>query len=169
MSQLVRLLAVPHQIQGRGFRGYIEDPSYLQLVRDLIRDDVDFVFEEAAGHSPSIAEELTHSLLGPSHYADMDPSRSTRLKLGIAETLSGLPIDPFNSNDMYTCHSIIEHEKREKLWLQKIGMQPFKRGLVICGLAHILSFAFRLQNSKVDVEVYDYLPYNKLCTRSHQE
>jgi hypothetical protein len=94
MSQLVRLLAVPHQLQGPRFRAYVEDSSYLQLVEGFIKDDVDFVFEEASGHRPSIAEECGNSLLGPGHYSDIDPSRSERLELGIAETLSGLPIDP---------------------------------------------------------------------------
>ena len=163
----MRLLAVPHQLQGPNFRGYIKDSSYSQLVGDFIKNGIDFVFEEASGHGPTIAEECADALLGIGHYSDIDPSRSERLTLGIAETLTGLPVDACNSNDMYTYHYIEEHRKREELWLHKIQVQPFEKALLICGLAHILSVAFRLLSAGVSVEVNDYLPYDKLCTRPH--
>jgi hypothetical protein len=167
MKKLVRLLAVPHELQGAGFRGHIKDSSYLTLIEGFIKKETDFVFEEASGHGPTIAEERADSLLGPGHYLDVDPSRNERPTLGIGETLSGFPIDPMNSNDFCNVHAINEHEKRERLWLQKMTVQPFRKGLLVCGIAHILSFAFRLQTAAVDLEVYDYLPYSKICTRPH--
>lgn len=168
MNKSVRILAVPHQLQGVGFRGYIKDSSYLTLIEHFIKSETDFVFEEASGHGPTFAEERANSLLGPGHYIDIDPSRAERATLGIGETLSGWPIDPPNSDDFCNTHAIEEHQKREELWSQKISIQPFKKGLVICGIAHILSFAFRLQGAGIATEVHDYLPYPKLCTKPHR-
>lgn len=166
MSRSVLLLAVPHELQGPQFRGFVEDQSYTILVKRFTRG-VDIVFEEAGGYGPSIAEEVAKSILDPGHYWDIDPPRNERHKFGIAETQDGCPIDPCNSTDTYSCVYIDEHRKREELWLQRIQEQHFEKGFLICGIAHSLSFGFRLLNAGVSVDVFHYLPYNKLCTKPH--
>lgn len=170
MNKTMLVLAVPHQLQGPNFQGYLEDPSYACLVESSLHTGVNFVFEEVAGRGPSIAEGLAKSLLGAGRYVDIDPSRNERQKYGISEgTGEGYPIDPFNSSDAYYCLSLADQRKREELWLQRIQAQHFEKGLVICGLAHCLSISFRLQSDGFSVETYNYMPYNKLCTRPHAE
>ncbi len=71
MSQSITLLAVLHEFQGPKFHNYVDDPDYKILVEDFI-SRVDFVFEEAGGKSPSIAEEFADSILKPDHYMDVD-------------------------------------------------------------------------------------------------
>jgi len=94
---------------------------------------------------------------------DIDPSREEREKYGIAkETGEGNPIDPFNSSDVYYCLFLNEQMKREELWLRRIQQQDFATGLVIIGLAHNLSFAFRLGSAGIAAEPFNYIPYGKL-------
>jgi hypothetical protein len=162
------VLAVPHQLQGPGFAAFINDPAYRELVGGLIRG-VDFVFEEAAGRGPSIAEELAKSLLEPGRYLDIDPPKDQRTKHGLAEATGGTePIDVFRLPDTYRWELVDEHRKREELWLQRILDKSFSRGLVICGTAHGLSFAFRLGCAGIGApQVCDYTPHDKLCRRTH--
>ncbi|HEV2341505.1 MAG TPA: hypothetical protein VGS15_06895 [Candidatus Acidoferrales bacterium] len=168
MSQSIVVLAVPHQLQGPGFLGYVDDPSYARLVEDLIADGVDFVFEEAAGRGPSTAKNLAILLLGPGRYLDVDPPPHERHKYGIGNTGGGDWINPGVSSDYYESAIVEENGKREKLWTQRVQDQTFKSGLAICGICHGLSFAFRLVSAGIDVEKsYSYTPFNKLCTRPH--
>jgi len=96
MSKTVLVLAVPHQLQGPKFLGFVADPSYNLLVKSaVLRRGVNFIFEEASGLGPSVAEEIARTLLGPGHYMDIDPSREEREKYGIAkETGEGNPNRP---------------------------------------------------------------------------
>jgi hypothetical protein len=169
MSKSVLVLGIPHQLQGPGFLGYVEDRSYALLVENLMQDDVDFVFEEAAGRGPSIAELLVDAFPRAVKYVDIDPPPDKRPMYGIAMKVGGGgPIDPCNSPDMYESSKVDEQSKREELWLHCILCKPFKKGLAIVGLAHSLSFAIRLLSAGVSVdETYSYIPFNKLCTRSH--
>jgi hypothetical protein len=174
MSKSVVVLAVPHQLQGKRFGGYIDVPSYSRLVKGLIRNRVDFVFEEAGGLRPSIAEDLAQAELGPGHYMDVDPPPSERPKLGIEAVTGGFsPNDPFETPEPGVpadgCDwSIVEEQvKREKVWRERIEAQPFTKGLMVCGLAHSLSFAFGLLSAGMSVENYNYAPFSKLCTRTH--
>ena len=173
LSKSILVLAVPHQLQGSGFRGYVDDPSYSRLVGDLIKG-MDFVFEEAAGHRPSTAEDLATLLLGPGRYLDVDPPRDERPKYGIAtNTGGGEPIDLYRSElgipaATYEYALVEENIKREELWRRRVQTQEFNKGLAICGLAHSLSFAFGLKSVGITVEKsYNYIPYHKLCTRFH--
>ena len=50
---------------------------------------------------------------------------------------------------------------RENLWLQRMKGQDFKNALMVCGIAHMLSFAFRLEETNFDVKAIDYLPRHK--------
>lgn len=168
MSQSVQLIAVPHQLQGPGFNGYVADSSYSDWVESFVRAGIDFVFEEASGRGPSIAEQLTHSILKPNCYLDIDPPANERHKYGLAaSSATGGPIDPSNSTDIYESPYVDEQRKREELWLKRIQSEKFKKGLMICGLAHSLSFAFRLQNAGMTVAVSTYIPHGKLCNRRH--
>jgi hypothetical protein len=161
----VIVLAVPHQLQGPNFHGYVKDPSYEKLVRDFIGGGVDFVFEEAAGQGPSSAEEIANSVLGPRHYLNIDPPVNERENFGIpAETGFWEPIDRVNApRDVYENRDLEAHAKREKVWVEKILAQHFVKGLAICGLAHGLSVALRLLFAGVgDKRTYSYAPYHKL-------
>jgi hypothetical protein len=72
-TRRIVVLGIPHALRGPGFSSFVDDPSYRTLVEILIRDDVDFVFEEAAERGPSIAEGLAISLIGSDRYLDFDP------------------------------------------------------------------------------------------------
>jgi hypothetical protein len=168
MSQSMQLIGVPHPLQGPGFQGYVEDPSYSGWLKSFIKDGVDFVFEEAAGRGPSIAENLANSILRTGHYMDIDPSSNERHKYGLAERSStGGSIDPLNSTDIYESPNVDEQRNREEIWEKRIRAQKFEQGLVVCGIAHSLSFAFRLRTAGMDVNVFTYIPHGKLCTRRH--
>jgi hypothetical protein len=165
MSQSAVVLAVPHRIQGPNFQGYIEDRSYAPFVKRLMYDHMDFVFEEAAGYGPSIAEQLAKTFQRPLGYLDIDPTPDERLKYGIAKVVGcGGPVDPCNSPDVYETSKVDEQGKREQVWVNRITESHFQKGLVIVGLAHSLSIAFRLVAAGVSViDTYDYTPYSKLC------
>lgn len=168
MSKSAVLLGVPHQLQGLGFRGYVEDPSYSRLVKTLM-GGVDFVFEEATGRGPSIAEQLVGFSQRPVQYLDFDPPPDERPKHGIEKLVGGgWPIDPCNSSDVCETSTVGEQRKREELWLDRVLSKPFEKALVIVGLAHSLSFTFRLTSKGINVnESQYYIPYSKLCTRAH--
>ena len=163
MDKSVLVLGVPHQLQGPHFENHVDDPSYRVLAESLIRN-VDFVFEEAAGQGPSIAENLVNSIRGLDHYLDVDPSGDDRPKYGIGTIAQqNAYIDPKNSEDMYSRLLIDEQTKREELWQSKINNQEFRKALMICGIGHGLSFAFRLIDAGfIDVECYSYIPFEKI-------
>lgn len=165
MDKSAVVLAVPHRIQGPKFQGYIEDRSYSPFVKKLMYDNIDFVFEEAAGYGPSIAEQLAKTFQRPVGYLDIDPTPDERPKYGIAKVVgSGGPVDPCNSPDVYETSKVDEQGKREQVWVNRITESHFQKGLVIVGLAHSLSVAFRLVAAGVAViDTYDYTPYSKLC------
>jgi hypothetical protein len=171
MSRSVQVLGVPHQLQGAGFQGYVDDPSYRYWVKGYMRANIDIVFEEAAGRKPSIVEELSKELsanIEPIRYVDIDPPLKERPKYGLAEECaSGGPVDPSHSDDVYECPYISENIKRETLWLKRIVEEQFAKGVVVCGLAHALSLAFRLHAAEIDVEACTYIPHGKLCRRAH--
>lgn len=165
MSKSVVVLAVPHQLQGQGFKGYIVNQTYSDLVASYIGDGVDFVFEEAAGQAPSIAANLAESLLGPNRYMDIDPPPQERDKYHIAvKTGGGDWLEPGVSEEICEWAIVEENRKREALWTQRVKDQPFTKGLAICGIAHGLSFAFRLSSAGINVEKsYSYIPHRKLA------
>jgi hypothetical protein len=174
-NKSVAVLGVPHQIQGVGFPNYIHDQPYSRLVADFAAE-VDFVFEEAAGCGPSIAEDVAASVLGLGHYLNVDPPRSERPKNGLAMDTGGveaIDTDQIVNGlvpDIYRWEIVDEHRKREQFWVQRIVAQSFNKGLLICGSAHGLSVAFRLQDAGISVPtLYDRTPYDKLCRRLHSD
>src|SRR6267378_1524860 len=147
MNRFVVILGTTHELQGAEKRGGIaSDLLYMLLLKRLIVDErIDFIFEEATGLGPTIAEDLSLSKLGPDRYWDVDPPRGEREKFGI----------PTQSNDPFMVGSPPVaafanwlfndvHARREELWIERVRKQDFKRALMICGENHTLSFAFRL-------------------------
>ncbi len=170
----IRVLGVPHRLQGPGFRDYVADPSYRHWVEDYMRAGVDIVFEEAAGRKPSIVADLASDLSAnskPIRYVDIDPAENERRKYGITtESANGAPVDPLDSDDFYESPYISENINRENLWLKRILEEQFEKGLVVCGLAHTLSFAYRLHAAEINVvEACTYIPHGKLCKRQHAD
>jgi hypothetical protein len=127
---------------------------------------VDTIFEEASGHSPSYAEVIADSRSPKVTYVDVDPSSEERSQHGLAAVTSeSIPIDlwsqpPCSQRFEY----VAKHAERELFWLKRIREHKFVSALFICGVAHSLSFSFRLVDAGYDVErCISYLPYAKLC------
>jgi hypothetical protein len=162
------VLSIPHQLQGPHFRDFVDDNSYRLLIKSSLSCGVSFIFEEASGHRPTIAEEMATSHLGANHYLDVDPSRDERRNLGIEpDTQDWFPIDPSHSTDVCYVMKIDEHRKREKLWLQQIQAHHFEKCMLVCGIAHGLSMAFRLVDAGfTNVELQTYVPFPKLGSNS---
>ena len=146
-----------------------EDPDYGTLVEQLWGTfSVDFVFEEASGLGPTFAEKFALEKIGANRYRDIDPTAEQRRKLGIgSETGKDYRIGRLNFDTGhwgYGREELIDvHEKREYFWLPLIREQEFSRALMICGHAHLLSFAFRLKGENFDVRAYSYMPYKLLA------
>src|SRR5258708_22898370 len=144
MAQSMQIVAILHRIQGTGFQAYVEDPAYAMWINPFLSKDIDFVFEEASGQGPSVAEGLAKRLPNVG-YLDIDPPVSERHKYGIPpHTSDGGGIDPVHSYDVYETVVPDQQRKREEEWLRRIKASKFKKGLLICGAAHGLSLAFRL-------------------------
>jgi hypothetical protein len=162
---IVVILGTLHQLQGPSFSGSVEDPSYSKLLKRLISDrSIDFVFEEAAGRRPTTAELIAQTEVS-GHYLDVDPTPEERKFLGIeAASIPQEPIDIWDHpHDQHTEQIIEEHCKREKVWLERVGETAFKKGLLICGIAHGLGFGFKLKDAGYEVTVFEYLPHHKVC------
>jgi hypothetical protein len=147
MPQWVRVLGTSHQLQGGNFAGRrIRDPSYEKHVRSEIESRrFDFVFEEAAGLGPTIAENLTRELLDHDHYLDVDPPVAIRASFGIANPSGhSFPISPYElgSRDVIGVEYVDPQDRRETLWLDRIAKTSFTSALFVCGYLHALSFSF---------------------------
>jgi hypothetical protein len=160
MNRSVILLATLHEFQGLAkYPDSIEGSDYASGIESCIRSGrVDFVFEEAAELGPSIAEQHSNLFLEQGHYLDIDSGRGKSNPLGGSKPICG-----------FTSISVGPSKTREDEWFQRVNVQQFKRGLVICGVAHSLSFAFRLQDNGFEVELCQHLPYERLCKREHVE
>jgi hypothetical protein len=164
MTPRVTVLATLHAIQGAEKRaGNVHDPTYLELLNKLVASEgVDFVFEEASGLGPTTAEKLALEKLPFGHYRDIDPARSERPEFGIPPNSSepnmiGAPPKLAIGN-----WQILEvHARREEVWLKRIQQHEFQSALVICGLVHLLSFAFRLQEAKFSVQAINYANWQR--------
>jgi hypothetical protein len=155
----VKILAVPHTLQGPHFIGYVKDPSYPKLL-DQLFNGVDFVFEECGNKPSSHARDAAVKSLGADRYQDLDPS--DRTAHGIKAKTGGQRLfDPANGR-YYEFTSPADQLPREEYWVRIIGGQKFKNALAVVGLAHSLSFAFRLQASGFTVdEAISYTPYDR--------
>jgi hypothetical protein len=170
LAKTVILLGTSHRVQGalKGIRN-VEDPDYKTLVEQLSQTfSVDFVFEEASGLGPTFAEKFALQRIGPNRYKDIDPSVEQRKKLGIApDTGKDYRIGRLNLDTNhwgYGREELIDaQEQREHFWLPFIRERDFRRALLVCGQAHLLSFAFRLKADNLEVRAYSYMPYKLLA------
>lgn len=158
---------VPHQVQGEKFVGSIDDECYRATLEDLIaKYKCDFIFEEAGGHVPSHAGTLANSEANPIGYVDVDPPREEREEHGLPkETGTSFPVDFWMQPACVVRLEYVDrHEAREEFWLGRIRKQAFTSALMICGIAHCLSFSFRLRQAGYEVnECVQYLPHERLC------
>jgi len=168
MPGFVTVLGTYHELQGSKKRpGNINDPLYVDLITDLIQEQtIDFIFEEATGLGPTSAEDLSAKLVGANRYLDLDPPTQKRQIFGIPpETnkpvMLGTPMSDPPNVGWANWQPIRMHEAREKLWLERIKGQAFNKALMICGIVHMLSFAFRLQDARFEVKAIDYRPRHK--------
>lgn len=164
VNRRVTILATLHELQGAEKRpGGVSDPMYEALLKQLMAAErIDFVFEEAAGMGPTIAEKLSLERLGPGRYLDVDPGREDRSQFGIA----------LDSHDSYMIGSPPEvafaswqfldvHKRREEFWVRQMAGREFHSALMVCGLAHVLSFAFRLHAANFSVKALEYANWHR--------
>jgi hypothetical protein len=164
VNRRVTILATLHELQGAEKRpGSMNDPMYEALLKQLMSAErIDFVFEEATGMGPTIAEKLSLEKLGPGRYLDVDPGREERSQFGIAS----------DSNDSYMIGSppqvafaswqfLDVHIRREEFWVRQLESREFHNGLMVCGLAHVLSFAFRLHAANFSVKALEYANWHR--------
>lgn len=80
MSGHVIVLATHHELQGAEKRfGNVDDPLYAELLEELVdAQGLDFIFEEATGLGPTIAEKLSQAELGTERYLDGPVQGRTR-------------------------------------------------------------------------------------------
>jgi hypothetical protein len=164
MNPRVTVLATLHVIQGAEKRhGNVHDPMYVGLLNQLlVSEGLDFVFEEASGLGPTVAEKLALQELGPGHYLDIDPSRNERAEHGIATSSNDPHMIGTPPKVAFANWQILGvHLKREELWLKRMQQREFESALVICGLVHLLSFAFRLQAANFSVQAIDYANWQR--------
>ena len=164
MTPRVTVLATLHVIQGAEKRlGNVHDPNYVALLNKLIASErVDFIFEEASGLGPTIAEKLALEELGFGRYLDIDPAREERTELGIPARSSEPHMIGTPPTVAFANWQILEvHAKREELWVKRMQQHEFESALVICGLVHLLSFAFRLQTAGYSAQAINYANWQR--------
>ena len=164
MHPRVTVLATLHVIQGAEKRlGNVYDPVYVALLDKLmISEGVDFIFEEASGLGPTIAEKLALEKLPFGHYVDIDPARGERAAFGIPTSSSEPNMIGTPPTVAFANWQLLEvHAKREELWLQRMQQRKFDSALVICGLVHLLSFAFRLREAEFSVQAINYANWQR--------
>jgi hypothetical protein len=123
---------------------------------------VDFIFEEASGLGPTIAEKLSQEELGFGRYLDMDPARTERAEFGIPANSSEPHMIGTPPTVAFANWQVLEvHAKREELWLRRMQEHQFESALVICGLVHLLSFAFRVQAANFSVQAINYANWQR--------
>jgi hypothetical protein len=164
MTPRVTVLATLHVVQGAEKRfGNVHDPMYVGLLEKLmISEGVDFIFEEASGLGPTIAEKLALERLAFGHYVDIDPARSERADFGIPANSSEPLMIGAPPSAAYASWQILDaHAKREELWLRRMQQRNFESALVICGLVHLLSFSQRLQHAQFSVKAINYANWQR--------
>jgi hypothetical protein len=164
MTPRVTVLATLHAIQGAEKRhGNMRDPMYLELLNKLmVSEGVDFIFEEASGLGPTIAERLVLEKFGFNHYMDIDPARSDRAEYGIHGSSHEPIMIGAPPKVVFANWAVLDVQaKREELWMKQIQQRKFESALVICGLVHVLSFAFRLQTANFSVQALYYANWQR--------
>jgi len=172
MKKHIIILGTNHLLQaGEKNPQFIIDPEYREYIsRILAERNVDFLFEEATSSGPTIAEHIATDRLGNGHYIDVDPIEMRKeLGIGIATQYEFLPHVPqVGFREIAFRLIVAEQQKREQAWVETIHRTEFDCGLLICGLAHLLSMAFRLEDSGHTVETRIYSPEQRACRRTHR-
>jgi hypothetical protein len=164
MGPRVTVLATLHVFQGAEKRlGNVHDPNYIALLDKLmVSEAVDFIFEEATGLGPTIAEKLALEKLAFGHYVDIDPARNDRPAFGIPVSSAEPNMIGTPPTVAFANWQILDvHAKRERLWVERIQQRRFESALIICGLVHLLSLAFRLQDAKYSVQAINYANWQR--------
>lgn len=169
-SRSISILGTSHRPQGAlkaEHIKHIDDPSYKRyLERQLLSEQFDFIFEEAAEFGPTVAEKLSTEIPGKGHYMDVDPHPNNRGQFEIPELGNDhTPINPSDPNSKdFVQHEHLEGQvKREQLWVNQVKGQSFTSALFICGFLHTLSLSFRLATEGFSVaQASTYMPYHKL-------
>jgi hypothetical protein len=164
VASRVTVLATLHVVQGAEKRaGNVRDPMYVALLNKLIvSEGVDFIFEEASGLGPTIAETMSREELGFGRYLDIDPARGERAQFGIPPNSSEPHMIGTPPTVAFANWQILDvHSRREELWLQRMQEHKFKSALVICGLVHLLSFSFRVQKAGFSVQAINYANWQR--------
>ncbi len=168
VEKSITVFGTSHRVQGArkaAHLQHINDASYGRYLESQLRvNRFDFVFEEATGFGPTIAEDLATKFLGEGHYLNVDPPLKDRAKFGIPMLREDhTPIDPYG-NEGFVGHQDLEGQAmREELWVKRCKEQTFTCALFICGFLHTLSLSFRLQAAGFSVErASTYMPYDKL-------
>jgi hypothetical protein len=164
MNSRITVLATLHVVQGAEKRvGNVQDPMYVALLNKLMASEaVDFIFEEASGLGPTIAEKLALEQLAFGHYVDIDPARGERPDFGIPTNSSEPHMIGAPPTVAFANWQILDvHAKREELWVKRMRQHKFDSALVICGLVHLLSFAFRLQAAQFSVQAINYANWQR--------
>ncbi|HEV2522639.1 MAG TPA: hypothetical protein VGT24_09700 [Candidatus Acidoferrales bacterium] len=164
MNPRVTVLATLHVVQGAEKRvGNVHDPMYVALLNKLMAsEEVDFIFEEASGLGPTIAEKIALEQLAFGHYVDIDPARGERPEFGIPGNSSEPQMIGVPPTVAFANWQILDvHAKREELWVRRMREHEFQSALVICGLVHMLSFAFRLQGANFSVQAINYANWQR--------
>jgi len=168
VKRSIAVLGTSHRLQGArnaAHLQHINDPSYGRYLETQLRaNHFDFVFEEASGFGPTIAEDLATKFLGEGHYLDVDPHPKNRAKFGIPPLREDhTPIDPYGDEGCVIHEDLDGQAMREELWVKRCKEQTFTCALIICGFLHTLSLSFRLQSAGFSVEqAGGYIPYHKL-------
>jgi hypothetical protein len=164
LSARVTVLATLHAVQGGEKRaGNVHDPMYVALLYKLMAsEEVDFIFEEASGLGPTIAERIALEQLAFGHYVDIDPAKSERADFGIPANSSEPQMIGVPPTVAFANWQVLEvHARREELWIKRMKEHKFESALVICGLVHLLSFAFRLQAANFSVQAINYANWQR--------
>lgn len=164
MNPRVTVLATLHVVQGAEKRlGNVDDPMYVSLLNKLmLSEGVDFIFEEASGLGPTIAERLALDQLPFGRYMDIDPARNERQDFGIPSNSSEPHMIGAPPSVAFANWQVLDvHAKREELWLARMRQRKFESALVICGLVHLLSFAFRLREADFSVQAINYANWQR--------
>jgi hypothetical protein len=159
MLPRVTVLGTIHMVQGAEKRaGNHHDPMYVALLdKLLVSEGADFIFEEASGLGPTIAENLARERLGADHYLDIDPARHDRAAFAIPSVSHEPHMIGTPPSVAFANWQILDvHARRENLWIKRITQHRFESAVLICGLVHLLSVSFRLQEAKFSVQAIDY-------------
>jgi hypothetical protein len=168
MIPRVTVLATLHVVQGAEKRiGNVHDPMYVALLKKLmLSEGVDFIFEEASGLGPTIAEKLALEELAFGHYLDIDPARGDRQDYGIPAHSSEPHMIGEPPSVAFANWQVLDvHARREELWLKRMQEHTFQSALVIVGLVHLLSFSFRLQEAQFFVQAINYANWQRQSSR----